>query len=122
MDFTGKKLGKIMQQADQMGVRFVAVIGENEIKSGEVDLKEMATGAVMKAPLNNLARILNIEAQSDEFVKIWNEMAQPFQDPKESEFFIQKLHSTIQETEQLSENLRVAMEGMKDLIDKDKPN
>lgn len=51
MDFSGKKLGRLMQAADQMQAKFVAVVGDNELLAQELDLKEMATGKVFKAPL-----------------------------------------------------------------------
>lgn len=54
MDFSGRKLGKIMQHANHLGASYVAVIGDNELLSGEVSLKEMATGTTTQAPLYKL--------------------------------------------------------------------
>jgi histidyl-tRNA synthetase len=51
MDLTGKKLNKAMQYANQINARFVAVIGEEELASKLVDLKEMTTGEKTKVPL-----------------------------------------------------------------------
>jgi histidyl-tRNA synthetase len=48
MDFSGRKLGKSMQYANDIGAKFVAVVGDDEIASGEVDVKEMATGEKKK--------------------------------------------------------------------------
>lgn len=46
MDLAGRKVGKAMQLASQLGVRYVIVVGERELESGVVELKEMATGSV----------------------------------------------------------------------------
>lgn len=54
MDFSGRKLGKVMQLANQLGAEYVAVIGENELASGEVSLKEMASGQSVKVSLKEL--------------------------------------------------------------------
>jgi histidyl-tRNA synthetase len=58
MDFSGKKVGKIMQYADQIGATHVAVIGDQELEGQEVELKEMATGHKVKLPLSALVDIL----------------------------------------------------------------
>lgn len=54
MDFSGKKLNKTMQYANQIRARYVAVIGESELESREVDLKEMETGATKKIPFSQI--------------------------------------------------------------------
>ncbi len=57
MDFTGRKLGKIMNYANQVSARYVAVIGDDELRTGEVSVKEMATGKTIQAPLHQLERL-----------------------------------------------------------------
>ncbi len=52
MDFSGKKVGKLLQYADQIGANFVAVIGDHELEKHEIELKEMATGKKVKIPLS----------------------------------------------------------------------
>lgn len=54
MDFSGRKLNKIMQYADQTGSKYVAVIGDNELQRGHVELKEMSTGQKHQVPLDQL--------------------------------------------------------------------
>ena len=104
-----------MQYANQMGAQFVAVVGENEMKTQEVDLKDMATGKAIKAPLYNLERILRVEDKSQEFMRLWDEMTTPFNKPEESEFFINKLNDSIVMTQELSKNLQTAVEKLKKL-------
>lgn len=57
MDFSNKKLGKLMQYANQIGAKHVVVIGDNELASNEVEVKEMASGTTRKAILSDLASI-----------------------------------------------------------------
>lgn len=55
MDMTGRKLKSAMRYADAIHARFVAVIGENELKTGLVELKEMASGITLNpVPLERL--------------------------------------------------------------------
>jgi histidyl-tRNA synthetase len=63
MDYSGRKLGKLMQYADQIQAKFVVVIGDNEINSHTVELKEMASGQKIKVNLSDLVRLLAIEGK-----------------------------------------------------------
>lgn len=44
MDFSGRKIGKVMGVASQIQAEYVIVLGDNELASGQVELKHMATG------------------------------------------------------------------------------
>lgn len=119
MDFSGKKLNKLMQQADEMKARFVAVVGDNEITAQEVDLKEMATGEVFKAPLSSLPRILHVEKQGELFLQLWSDMAQPFKQPSEADFFIRRLTRSISETKEVANDLHTVAEKMRTILSGD---
>ena len=58
MDFSGKKVGKLLQFADQIGATYVVVIGDHELDSQEVEIKEMATGHKEKIPFSSLIATL----------------------------------------------------------------
>ncbi len=58
MDFSGKKLKGAMRYADAIKAHYVAVIGDQELASGQIDLKEMATGSLKKIPIDRLAHEL----------------------------------------------------------------
>lgn len=58
MDFSHKKLNKVMQYADQLKAVFVVIVGENELKNQEIEIKEMATGDKTKLPLARLTDFL----------------------------------------------------------------
>lgn len=56
MDFTGKKVSKALQYANELQAVYVAVIGEDELKSQEVELKEMKTASKRKVSLTALTQ------------------------------------------------------------------
>lgn len=116
MDFSGRKLNKVMQMANQMNAQYVAVVGENELRSKEVDLKDMSTGEIFKAPLFSLSHILQLESRSVEFLSLWKEMAKPFKHASEAQFFINKLNQSISTTQKLAKDLQTVAEEMKDML------
>lgn len=63
MDFSRKKVGKALQYADQIAASYVVVIGDHEIETQEIELKEMATGHKVKIPLSNLVDTLKMKKQ-----------------------------------------------------------
>lgn len=58
MDYSGKKLGKLMNLANQLGAKYVAVVGEDELASSSVNLKDMQSGTSTKVPIHYLKRTL----------------------------------------------------------------
>ena len=52
VDHSGKKLKNAMQQADNMRAEYVLILGENELKEGTVELKEMASGQKMQLAID----------------------------------------------------------------------
>lgn len=115
MDFSGRKIGKVMNYANQIGAKFIAVVGDKEIETGYVELKNMETGEILPASLRHLVRILRMEGNGEDFVRIWNEMNAPFDDPLEAKFFLDKLKSSITSTQKLTEELQDAMKKMETL-------
>lgn len=54
MDFSGKKVGKLLQYANQIGATYVVVMGDHELDAQEIEIKEMASGNKEKIPLSSL--------------------------------------------------------------------
>lgn len=54
MDFSGRKVGKLLQAADQMGAAYTAVLGDNELQNQRIELKKMDSGAKMEIALSQL--------------------------------------------------------------------
>lgn len=62
MDFSERKIGKILHYADQIQATYVAVIGDHELSQHEVEIKEMATGHKRKVPLKELSSFLKLNS------------------------------------------------------------
>lgn len=58
MDFSGKKVGKLLQYADQIEATYVIVIGDHELESQEIELKEMATGHKEKILISSVVSFM----------------------------------------------------------------
>lgn len=54
MEFNPKKVSKALQYADQIGATYVIVLGDHELQSQEVEVKEMQTGHKIKVPISAL--------------------------------------------------------------------
>ena len=48
-----------MRHADKLNAKFVAVIGEDELKTKEVNIKDMKTGSQQKIKFEQLASYLH---------------------------------------------------------------
>lgn len=116
MDFSGKKLNKVMQHANEIAAKYVAVIGENELKAGSCDLKEMSSGQTTSIPIVNLNRILKIETDAIDFIEMWKSMSEPFSHSSELEFFTKKITQNISEAKDLSSNLLKSIEMIQGIL------
>ncbi|HNA61984.1 MAG TPA: histidine--tRNA ligase [Rhabdochlamydiaceae bacterium] len=58
IDLSGKKIQNGLQMANAENARFSAVIGDRELETGEIEIKEMATRTAHKILLNNLETFL----------------------------------------------------------------
>jgi histidyl-tRNA synthetase len=59
MEFSSKKVGKSLQYASQIGATYVVVIGDHELETQEVEIKEMATGHKLKIPISSIVATLS---------------------------------------------------------------
>ncbi len=58
MDFSDRKLNKVMQYANQIRAAHIVVIGDDELKTGEVEIKKMSTGEKQKTSYTQIAKVL----------------------------------------------------------------
>ena len=58
MDYLGKSLKAQMKTADRMKVKFVCILGEDELKNKSILLKNMKTGEQKNFPLDDLLNSL----------------------------------------------------------------
>ncbi|GLX69487.1 histidine--tRNA ligase [Paenibacillus glycanilyticus] len=54
-DYLGRKMKAQMKSADRLQARYTAILGDDELASGEIALKEMATGEQRLVAIANLA-------------------------------------------------------------------
>ena len=57
-NFGDRSLKAAMKVADKSGARFAIVLGDSELQSGSVELKEMSSGALTSVRLTSLAKTL----------------------------------------------------------------
>lgn len=57
-NFGDRSLKAAMKAADKSGARFAIVLGDSELQSGSVELKEMSSGALTSVRLTSLAKTL----------------------------------------------------------------
>lgn len=57
----GGRLGKQLKYADRAGIRFVALLGPQEVQAGTVTLKDLRRGDQFTVPRDDLVRALRVE-------------------------------------------------------------
>lgn len=57
-DFMGRAPKSQFKAADRSGARFVAILGENELASGKISVKNMATSEQVEVPLEELVQYI----------------------------------------------------------------
>lgn len=117
MDFSGKKINKMMHYADQIKAEYVGVIGDDELKNKIVELKQMSTGEKKAFPLEHLATIFSHEKKNEAFLKDLDKLSKPFVHEEEAQFFMKKLDSTIEDTTRAAENLKKAIKSIQEILD-----
>ena len=58
VDLMGRKLKKILAQADNLGVSYVIVVGERDLKEGKITLKNMDSGLQELMEINKVSDYL----------------------------------------------------------------
>ena len=116
MDLTGKKLGKAMQCANDLGALYTAVVGERELETKMIVLKEMQTGETTQIPLGSLLRILQIATRQQNYFDTFQQISTPFNDPSEADFFVKKIGGSITQTTSLLQKLTQALEQIREII------
>lgn len=116
MDYSGKKLNKVMSYASQSGATFVGILGEDELAQNEIALKDMASGKSMRIPLPSLQRILEVETRADQFMDDLREMSRPFEHQSESEYFAARLQKNIHTVSEANASLVEALQTIQKIL------
>lgn len=117
MDFSGRKLGKVMQYANQLRADYVAVVGEKELEGDQLELKEMSTGLKHLISFSSLPMILKLELNKSNYLKVLQDLSKPLQTPEEKKFYIQQLNASIQQTNDDVSHLEEALKTLKQIIE-----
>ena len=64
MDFAGRSMKAQMKQANKKNARFVAILGEDEVREGIVALKDMKTSEQKKVAWKDLIPELHVEVKN----------------------------------------------------------
>jgi len=112
MDYSGKKLNKVMQHANQQRARFVAVVGERELEDGVVSLKEMESGNEHPAPLYHLENILLLEQKRSILNEATAILWKPLKDPMEQNYFMSSIDKSIQKTAEWAQEMKETLDAM----------
>ncbi len=117
MDLTGRKLGKAMNYANDIGAKFVVVLGDNELDKCVVELKEMESGKVTEVNLEALASVLQISDKSEPFMQMWGEMDRPYKGEGDGSILIEKVQESVSETKSLTNKFQDRLEKMRSLLE-----
>jgi histidyl-tRNA synthetase len=109
MDFSRRKLGKVMEYANQIRAQFVAVIGDDELASNHIKIKEMASGNTTTIAIDNLIPLMSLETPGQVFNRIQNDMAQAMAGRGTND----KISQMLFETMQLASALEKSILGIK---------
>ena len=58
VDFTGKKVKKAFEYANKQGIKYVMVVGENEIDSGNFSIKDMERQEQLSLPIKDVLELV----------------------------------------------------------------
>jgi histidyl-tRNA synthetase len=64
----GGKLGKQFKYADRAGIRFVLVLGPDEVAKGTVAVKDMRKQDQFEVPRAELAKIMRVELEQTQVI------------------------------------------------------
>ena len=59
VDYSNKKIGDQFKYADKNKIPFVVVIGENEVKTGILKIKELSTGKETETTEDTISEVFN---------------------------------------------------------------
>ena len=60
IDYSGKKVGDQIKYADKNKIPFVVIVGENEVKTGILKVKELSTGIETKTTDDKISEVISI--------------------------------------------------------------
>lgn len=59
IDYSGRKIGDQIKYADKNKIPFVVIIGDNEVKTGKIKVKELSTGIETETTADKISEIIS---------------------------------------------------------------
>lgn len=60
IEMSGKRVGKVLEKADKSNIPYVIVIGENEINSGNIEIRDMVNSSNISVSISDIDNICDI--------------------------------------------------------------
>lgn len=60
IEMSGKRVGKVLEKADKSNIPYVIVIGENEINSGYIEIRDMVNSSNISVSISDIDNICDI--------------------------------------------------------------
>lgn len=60
IEMSGKRVGKVLEKADKSNIPYVIVIGENEINSGNIEIRDMVNSSNISVSISDIDNICGI--------------------------------------------------------------
>jgi len=121
MDFSGRKLAKVMQTANALNARYVAVIGDEEVEKGIVNLKEMSSGEESSLSLDILPSTLALLEKSTHYLMDWQSLEKPFVSEEQAQFFLKSLNQTLEKTRATTEKFCERLDELQHFLEEPNP-
>ena len=80
-------------------------------------MKEMDSGTSQRIPLDSVVRILRILETSGPYLTYLEELEKPFENREDAQFFMQKVHSALEQTKTMTEKFHQQITELKGLIE-----
>lgn len=117
VDYSGRKLGKMMHTADQKRAKRVAVLGDDELQNKEVKLKVMESGEQKTLPFEELATFLQLEKKIPTFAREWGALVGATDGQRVQEAILKELDQQVVLTKKSLLSIHEQLQALKETIE-----
>lgn len=117
VDYSDRKLNKIMAFANQIQAEFVVVIGNDELKKQEFQLKEMSSGVSTLLNCKDLTEILLLEKKYPYLTAAMGEISKPFASEIVFNYFKDKIQRSANVIKTATADLKETFSSLYTLLD-----
>lgn len=109
VDLLDRKVGKAISRAVSLNATYAAVIGENELNSQMLELKNLGTQEKTQLPISSLLRVLKLESEGSALLERYAALNEPFINEAEKKFFVDKINNQIATVKAVTNKLEDAL-------------